>query len=79
MSDQKTENDQPLDPDALTVCIEHGRFVPCRREVGCYLSQNSYWVKAVRDYQTSTVPGLAWEPASEYARRQIIPPDKEIT
>ena len=73
MTDEKESN---LDPDALTVCIEHGRFVPCRREVGCYVSQNPYWVKAVRDYQTSTVPGLTWEPALDYAERRLIPPDK---
>jgi len=73
------EADRGLDPDALTVCIEHGRFVPCRREVGCYLSQNPHWVKAVRDDQTSTVPGLAWEPASEYARRSLISTEQDGT
>lgn len=64
------ESGTALDPDALTVCIEHGTFVPCRRDGFHYTSQNPYWVKAVRDYQESTIPGLTWEPASEYAERK---------
>jgi hypothetical protein len=66
-----TETDQPLDPDALTVCIEHGTFIPCRKGGHHYYSQNPYWVKSVRDYQSSADPGLTWEPASDYAARRV--------
>lgn len=60
-----------LDPDAPTVCIEHGAFVPCRKAGQHFTSQDPYWVKAVRDYQTSRDPNLTWEPASEYTLRKI--------
>lgn len=71
-------SESAFDPDALTVCIEHGAFIPCRRENGCYVSQNPYWVKAVRDYQSSTILGLSWEPASDLAARRmtITPADR---
>ena len=69
--EQGTEKAQHIDPDALTVCIEHGAFVPCRRNGFHYETQNPYWVKAVRDYQSSTVEGLTWEPASDYAARRV--------
>lgn len=63
------------DPDALTVCIEHGAFIPCRKRGDHYYSQNPFWVKSVRDYQTSTDPGLTWEPASDYDARKINRPE----
>ena len=59
------------DPDALTVCIEHGAFIPCRKRGDHYYSQNPYWVKVVRDYHGSTIEGLTWEPASVYAARRL--------
>lgn len=63
--------DTPLDPDALTVCIEHGAFVPCRKQGHHHYSQNPLWVKRVRDYQGSPADGPTWEPASDYAARRI--------
>lgn len=63
-----------FDPDAATVCIEHGAFIPCRREGWHYHTQNPRWVKAVRDYQSSTIEGLTWEPASDYAAHWIAHP-----
>ena len=51
--------------DVLTVCIAHGRFVPCRRDGEHRESQNPFWVKSVHDYQGSTIEGLTWEPAWE--------------
>lgn len=51
------------DDDAPTVCVAHGRFVPCRKSGEHRETQSPYWVKAVRDYQGSEIPGLTWEPA----------------
>lgn len=53
--------------DEPTVCIAHGRFIPCRTIRGEHrYSSNPYWVKVVHDYQTSTIPGLTWEPTWEH-------------
>ena len=35
------------------VCIAHGAFVPCRRQGEHRTTDNPYWVKAVRDYQST--------------------------
>jgi hypothetical protein len=51
--------------DEPTVCIAHGRFIPCRTSAVHRYTSNPYWVKAVRDYQSSTIEGLTWEPAFE--------------
>lgn len=51
--------------DGLTVCIAHGRFVPCRKDGEHCYSSNPYWVKSVQDFQASTIEGLTWEPAME--------------
>lgn len=51
--------------DAPTVCIAHGRFIPCRNQGEHRYTDNPYWVKSVSDYQRSTIPGLTWEPARE--------------
>jgi hypothetical protein len=48
--------------DAPTVCVRHGRFIPCRKDGEHAYTANPFWVKSVRDYQTSTIPGLTWEP-----------------
>ena len=57
-----------MDPDAPAVCIEHGRFTPCRRDGRHCYTQNPYWVKAVRDYQSSEIEDLSWEPAGSTER-----------
>lgn len=54
---------EAFDDVALTVCIEHGSFVPCRRKGGCHLSRNPVWVARVREYHATD--GATWEPASE--------------
>jgi len=51
--------------DEPTVCIAHGAFTPCRRDGEHRYTTNPFWVKSVRDYQTSDIPGLTWEPAWE--------------
>src|SRR5690606_18895364 len=48
--------------DLLTVCIAHGRFLPCRKDGAHNETTNPFWVKSVRDFQDSTIPGLTWEP-----------------
>ena len=48
------------DLDTPVVCIEHGCFIPCRKQGGHYTTQDPRWVKAVRDYQSSADDGLAW-------------------
>lgn len=53
------ENDEP------TVCITHGRLIPCRKGGDHRYTSNPYWVKAVRDYQGSPIEDLTWEPAWE--------------
>ena len=53
--------------DAPTVCIEHGRFIPCRTDGEHRVTDNPFWVKSVRDYQDSTDPDLTWEPAGRWA------------
>lgn len=53
--------------DAPIVCIAHGRFIPCRKRGDHRYTATPYWVKAVRDYQGSTIEGLTWEPAWERA------------
>ena len=50
-----------IDPDAPTVCIAHGRFIPCRAKGGHGVTQDPFWAKSVRDFQTGTTPGLTWE------------------
>jgi hypothetical protein len=55
----------PADDEALTVCIAHGCFVPCRKDGEHRLSVNPFWVKSVRDYQGSADQSLTWEPAWE--------------
>lgn len=54
-----------IDFDEPTVCIAHGRFVPCRKSGEHRYTTNPYWVKSVRDYHGSPIVGLAWEPAWE--------------
>lgn len=54
-----SENDYPI------VCIAHGRFLPCRKSGEHRTTANPYWVKSVRDYHTSTIADLTWEPAWE--------------
>ena len=54
--------------DAPTVCIAHGAFIPCRKDGEHRYTANPFWVKSVRDYQTSTIDGLTWEPAWEAAK-----------
>lgn len=49
--------------DEPTVCIAHGAFMPCRKRGEHRETTNPYWVKSVRDYQSSTIEGLTWEPA----------------
>jgi hypothetical protein len=58
------------DNDAPTVCIAHGRFIPCRKDNEHRYTSNPYWVKSVSDYQTSIIEGLTWEPAWE----RVTPP-----
>lgn len=50
--------------DNPTVCITHGRFIPCRNEDWHHFTDNPYWVKSVRDFQGSNDPNLTWEPAT---------------
>ena len=50
--------------DNPTVCITHGRFIPCRNEDWHHFTDNPYWVKSVRDFQGSDDPNLTWEPAT---------------
>ncbi len=50
--------------DSPTVCITHGRFIPCRNEDWHHFTDNPYWVKSVRDFQGSDDPNLTWEPAT---------------
>lgn len=57
---------QSAEKDAPTVCILHGRFIPCRWAGEHRYTSNPYWVKSVRDFQRSTIPGLTWEPAQEH-------------
>ena len=47
----------------LRVCVAHGAFIPCRKDGEHRYTSNPYWVKAVRDYQTSPIENLTWEPA----------------
>ena len=54
--------------DAPTVCIAHGRFIPCRKAGEHRYTANPFWVKAVRDYQESPTEDLTWEPAWEATR-----------
>lgn len=54
-----------MSSDSPTVCIAHGAFIPCRKDGDHRYTVNPYWVKSVRDYQTSTIDGLTWEPAWE--------------
>lgn len=49
--------------DLPTVCVAHGAFIPCRKRGDHRYTDNPYWVKSVRDYQTSTIEDLTWEPA----------------
>jgi hypothetical protein len=58
-------NERPITKDAPTVCIAHGRFIPCRKGGSHRYTSNPYWVKSVRDYQGSPIDGLTWEPAWE--------------
>lgn len=51
------------DEDFPRVCVAHGCFIPCRKAGEHRYTSSPYWVKAVNDYQTSTVEGLTWEPA----------------
>lgn len=62
--------DHSADYDAPTVCIAHGRFIPCRKDGEHRYTPNPYWVKSVRDYQESPIPNLSWEPAWE----RVTPP-----
>lgn len=57
--------------DAPTVCLAHGRFIPCRSAGEHRYTSNRYWVKSVRDYQQSTNDALTWEPAWE----SPVPPE----
>lgn len=68
---------QSADNDAPTVCIAHGAFIPCRKGGEHRYSANPYWVKAVRDFQGSTIEGLTWEPAwSRSASTARVTPPK---
>jgi len=70
MTEQKTEIefvDQP------TVCIAHGAFIPCREDGEHRYTDNPFWVKSVREYQTSAIGGLTWEPAWEREREAPSP------
>lgn len=62
-----------IDDDMPTVCIAHGRFIPCRKRGEHRYTENPYWVKAVRDYQGSPVEGLTWEPAWEVPNPPAAP------
>jgi len=53
------------DEDSPTVCIAHGRFIPCRKDGEHRYTANPFWVKSVRDYQESPIADLTWEPAWE--------------
>jgi hypothetical protein len=55
--------------DWPTVCIAHGAFVPCRKSGAHNTTSNPFWVKSVRDYQTSSIEGLTWEPATSADER----------
>lgn len=51
-----------------TVCLRHGRHVPCRRdEEDCLLTSESAAVAAVAGYQQGTDPGERWD-----WRRQVL-------
>jgi hypothetical protein len=54
--------------DAPTVCIAHGRFIPCRKAGEHRYTANPSWVKSVRDYQESPIEDLTWELAWEATR-----------
>ena len=62
-TDDRTET-ITAETDSPTVCITHGRFIPCRNEDWHHFTDNPYWVKSVRDFQGSDDPNLTWEPAT---------------
>lgn len=66
-----------MEDDAPTVCIAHGRFVPCRKDGEHRTTQNPYWVKSVRDYHDSPIEGLTWEPAWERVTVSVVAPRVE--
>lgn len=41
----------PIDLNAPMVCVTHQRFIPCRVDDGCRMSQEPADVEAVRRYQ----------------------------
>ena len=47
--------------DALTVCIEHGRFIPCRKAGDHEYTQSVFWVDTVRDYHAGIFGDAPWD------------------
>lgn len=56
-----------MSEERATVCIAHGRFIPCRKTGQHRYTSNPYWVKSVVDFQGSPIQDLTWEPAWESA------------
>lgn len=46
--------------DAPVVCVEHGRFIPCRKRGEHFYTDLPYWVARVRDYHADAADGPCW-------------------
>lgn len=56
----------------VSVCIEHGRFAPCRHGDAHRYTDNPHWVKQVMDWQHSPY-NFPWLPVRENEMGYDIP------